>query len=91
MKKYVYPILSALAGAAILGISSWWKLMEFGGNSCDFPGKNCDCFCCNSFGLRGYEACGAYGWYVGTGIGAVIGLLVYLTVKKLDSQKNNKE
>jgi len=83
MKKYVYPALSAFAGAVIIGIGAMLKLMTYGGNSCDFPGKNCDCFCCNLFGLRGYEACGSYGLYVGASIGAIVGVITYLLVKKL--------
>lgn len=91
MKKYVYPILSALAGAAIFGVSGLLKFMMYGGNNCDMPGKSCDCFCCNSFGLRGYEACGSYGLYVGAGVGVIVGLLIYLLAKKINSQKSNKE
>ena len=91
MKKYVYPILSALAGAAIFGVSGLLKFMTYGGNNCDMPGKSCDCFCCNSFGLRGYEACGNYGLYVGAGVGVIVGLLIYLLAKKINSQKSNKE
>ncbi len=91
MKKYVYSILSALAGATIFGIGGLLKFMEYGGNQCDMPGKNCDCFCCNSFGLRGYEACGNYGLLVGAGFGAGVGLIIYLLAKKIYNQKKNKE
>lgn len=89
MKKYIYPILSALLGSVIFGIIGGLSLINYGGNSCDFPGKNCDCFCCNSFGLRGYEACGNYGFLAGAGAGIIIGLTVYLLVKKV--KKNNYE
>jgi len=86
MKKYLYPILSALAGAIILGVFGFLKLVGYGGNSCDMPGKGCDCFCCNSFGLRGYEACGNYGFLLGVGIGAVIGWVAYLLIKKINKK-----
>jgi len=89
MKKYIYPIISALVGAATFGIGGLLMLMIYGGNNCDMPGKSCDCFCCNSYGLRGYEACGNYGLYAGAGIGLAIGLIIYLLVKKY--QPKNKE
>jgi hypothetical protein len=82
MKKYIYPILSALAGITIFGIAAFLKFVSYGGNNCDVPGKNCDCFCCNSFGLRGYEACGNYGLYLGAGLGLIIGLIVYVLIKR---------
>ena len=82
MKKYVYPALSALAGAAIFGIGGFLKFAGYGASDCDMPGKSCECFCCNSFGLRGYEACGNYGFLVGAGVGAVVGLIIYVMAKK---------
>lgn len=88
MKKYIYPILAALAGAVIFGVIGFSKLVGVGGGDCDMPGKSCDCFCCNSFGLRGYEACGDYGFLVGASVGVVIGLIVYFVVKKINSRKN---
>jgi hypothetical protein len=90
MKKYIYPALSALAGALIFGVIGFLKLVGIG-NDCDMPGKSCDCFCCNSLGQRGYEACGDYGFLVGAGVGVVIGLIIYIVAKKINSQKNNKE
>ena len=86
MKKYIYPILSALAGTIIFGIVGFLKLVSYGGNNCDMPGKGCDCFCCNSFGLRGYEACGNYGFLLGASIGVIIGLTTYLLIKKLNKK-----
>jgi len=54
---------------------------KYGANDCDMPGKVCDCFCCNSFGLRGYESCGNYGFLLGVGVGAMVGLLMYVVIK----------
>jgi hypothetical protein len=87
MKKYIYPILSSLLGAIIFGIIGGLNLINYGGNSCDFPGKNCDCFCCSSLGLRGYEACANYGLLAGGGVGIIIGMLVYFLVKKVRNKK----
>ena len=81
MKKYFYPILSALIGAVIFGVGGFLGFMTYGGRNCDTPGKNCDCFCCNLFGLRGYESCADFGFWIGIGIGAIIGLIVYVLVK----------
>jgi hypothetical protein len=82
MKKYIYPVLSAFLGAIIFGIIGFLQLLNYGGNNCDMKGNSCDCFCCYSFGLRGYEACGVYGFYAGVGVGVVVGVGIYLLVKK---------
>ncbi|MEI6627777.1 MAG: hypothetical protein WCL61_04235 [bacterium] len=87
MKKYIYPILFALVGAIIFGVSGFLKLLGIGANDCDMLGKRCDCFCCNSLGLRGYEACGSYGFLVGASVGVIIGLIVYVVVKKMRNKK----
>ena len=83
MKKYIYPALFALAGALIFSVMGFLKLVGVGGNDCDMPGKNCDCFCCNSFGQRGYEACGDYGFLVGAFVGVVVGLIIYVVIIKI--------
>ncbi|MEI7620780.1 MAG: hypothetical protein WCJ57_04410 [Candidatus Falkowbacteria bacterium] len=87
MKKYLIKILYALVGAIIFGIGGFLKFISYGANDCDNPGKICDCFCCNSFGLRGYEACGNYGLYLGAGIGLVLGYVFYLFVKRMTKLK----
>lgn len=85
MKKYIYPLLSALAGAIIFGLGGLLKFAGYGANNCDVPGKNCDCFCCHSFASRGYEACGQYGLALGALIGIIVGLIIYALLRK-----NNK-
>ncbi|AKM84284.1 TPA: hypothetical protein DCZ46_02975 [Candidatus Campbellbacteria bacterium] len=81
MKKYIYSTLSVILGALIFGVIGLLKFMNYGGNSCDFPGKNCGCFCCNLFGLRGYEACGNFGLLAGIILGAIIGFVTYKLIK----------
>jgi len=39
--------------------------------------------------LRGYEACGDYGFLVGAGVGAVVGLIIYMMAKKINNQKHS--
>ena len=63
--SHFYPILSALIGAVIFGVGGFLGFMTYGGRNCDTPGKNCDCFCCNLFGLRGYESCADFGFWIG--------------------------
>lgn len=82
MKKYIYPILFAISGAMVFGIIGFLKFLNYGGNRCDTTGKICDCFCCHSFGLRGYEACADYGLLVGSIIGVIVGITIYLLIKK---------
>jgi hypothetical protein len=83
MKKYLYPILSAIAGSLVLGIVGFIKFMSYGGNSCDFPGKNCSCFCCHLFGLRGYESCADFGLLAGLFVGALAGLSAYWLIRNI--------
>ncbi|MCX6793260.1 MAG: hypothetical protein NTY12_04520 [Candidatus Falkowbacteria bacterium] len=81
MKKFIYPFLFAIVGALIFASIGFFRFVSFGANDCDMPGKSCNCFCCNSFGLRGYEACGNYGLLLGAGAGILFGLIIYLIVK----------
>ena len=83
MKKVIYPILFAIAGALIFGLTGLLKFAGYGGNSCDVAGKSCDCFCCNMFGLRGYESCGDFGLIIGILVGATLGFVVYKLIKKI--------
>jgi hypothetical protein len=82
VKKNIYPILSSIFGAIVFGVLGFLKLTLYGGNSCDVFGKNCDCFCCNLFGLRGYESCGELGFLLGIAVGAATGLIIYKLIKK---------
>jgi hypothetical protein len=91
MKKYLLPISFAFIGAIIFGVGGLIKLVGIGAGDCDVDGKICDCFCCNSFGLRGYEACGDYGFLVGAGVGAIVGIIIYVLVRKINSQKKKYE
>jgi len=91
MKKYIYPAITAFVGALIFGVAEFFKLLAIGASDCDVMGKSFDCFCCNSFGLRGYESCGDYGFLAGAGVGAIVGLIIYAVVKKIYRQKNNYE
>lgn len=77
MKKYIVKISFALIGGLSLGIIGGLKFINYGAADCDMPGRSCDCFCCNSFGLRGYEACGNFGLFGGFGLGLIIGLFIY--------------
>jgi len=73
----------------IFSVLGLLKFISYGASNCDTNGKSCDCFCCNSFGLRGYEACGNYGLIAGLCLGLVIILIIYLLVKQYET-KNKK-
>lgn len=89
MSKKFIKVIGGLIGILIFGILGLFRFMQYGASNCDVPGKLCDCFCCNAFGLRGYEACGNYGFLVGVSVGVVAGLIIYLVMKnksKYDSK-----
>ena len=75
-KKILYQIIFGILGALIIGILGFLYFLDYGGNSCDMPGKDCSCFCCNMFGLRGYEACGNFGFFAGIILGASVSVLI---------------
>ncbi|KKR22074.1 MAG: hypothetical protein UT48_C0001G0087 [Parcubacteria group bacterium GW2011_GWE2_39_37] len=79
--KYLFPILSILLLAAVFAVGGLLKLSLYGGNCCDIVGKSCDCFCCNSFGLRGYESCGVFGVLAGGVVGIIVGLIIYWVIR----------
>jgi hypothetical protein len=81
MKKIIYPILFIIASALIFGLIGLLKFAGSGGNNCDVVGKSCDCFCCNMFGLRGYESCGDFGLIFGILVGIVFGVITYRLIK----------
>lgn len=77
-KKLIYQVLAGLIGAIIFGIAGLFFLMNYGGNNCDQPPTStCECFCCNLFNSRGYEACSQLGLYIGALIGIIIGVSLY--------------
>ncbi|MCX6781863.1 MAG: hypothetical protein NTW66_01990 [Candidatus Magasanikbacteria bacterium] len=82
MKRIFFPVLSAIAGALIFGLIGLLRFAGYGGNNCDVTGKSCDCFCCNMFGLRGYESCGDFGLIVGVLVGAVLGFVTHRLIKR---------
>lgn len=75
-KKTKYQIVTAILGAIIIGFFSLLYFAGYGGSNCDMPGKDCSCFCCNMFGIRGYESCGDFGLILGGIIGALLGILI---------------
>jgi len=76
-------ILAGLAGALVIGAIMALVFTSYGGNRCDQPPDNtCDCFCCNSFGLRGYESCAWFGLYSGLFIGGAAGLAALRIYRK---------
>lgn len=81
MKKYIYPLIYSLIGCILFGLIGLLWFMKYWASDCDMPGKICDCFCCNLFGLRGYESCANYGFLLGWWIGIIIGIFVYLFIK----------
>lgn len=91
MKHKLIKIVASLMVILIFSIFGLLKFIKYGASNCDSNGKSCDCFCCNSFGLRGYEACGNYGLLVGAGIGLIIVLILYLVLIKCEfnNKKNN--
>lgn len=82
MKKNLIKILLALVGVLIFGVMGLFKFINYGASNCDNSGVFCDCFCCHSFGLRGYEACGNYGFLIGISAGLIVELIIYRLVKK---------
>lgn len=89
MNYKLIKIVAGLIGVFIFGIVGLLRFIKYGASNCDAPGKSCDCFCCNSFGLRGYEACGNYGFLIGVSVGLIVMLIIYLIVKKHEV-KNKK-
>jgi len=84
MRPKTAQIIGASAGALVTGMISMVLFIQYGGNRCDQPpAMACDCFCCNWFGSRGYEACGQFGGIAGLIGGAIVGiLLVRLIINK---------
>lgn len=82
MKKYTHFIIVALAISLFSGAIIFMKFVEYGGNNCDVVGKACACYCCNSFGLRGYESCGAFGLVAGLSFGALVGITTFYLIKR---------
>jgi len=71
------PILASFVGALVFGLVLAGVFVVYGGNHCDQPpASTCECFCCHSFSLRGYEACARFGLYFGISLGGLIGLFV---------------
>ena len=87
MKKNLNKILYLLVSGIFFGFFGLLKFIKYGASNCDNPGKLCDCFCCSAFGLRGYEACGNYGFFVGTSIGIIVGYILYLLSKNILKSK----
>jgi hypothetical protein len=87
MKHKLIKIAASLMIILIFSIFWLLKFIKYGASNCDTNGKSCDCFCCNSFGLRGYESCGNYGFIVGVGIGLVAMLIIYLFLKNINKSK----
>lgn len=76
-------VISGLAGAIILGLVFMLIFINYGGNNCDQPpAMTCDCFCCDMFGLRGYESCANFGLILGVITGAVLGVLAIKFFRK---------
>lgn len=86
MKHKLIKIAASLMVILIFSILGLLKFIKYGASNCDANGKSCNCFCCNSFGLRGYEACGNYGLLVGVGVGLIVVLILYLVVKKYEKK-----
>jgi len=85
MKKIITAIFLIIF-TLFLGIFSFLQFMNYGGNNCDMKGNKCDCFCCNSFGLRGYESCA----YTGLIIGIISGIFISFIIYKIIFNKRKK-
>jgi len=84
-KKTVCKLIAAIVGGviltALLSILGLVIFMGYGGNRCDQPpAMTCDCFCCDMFGSRGYEACGGFGFWLGLGLGAAASVVLIVFV-----------
>jgi len=91
MNYKLIKILGSLIGILIFGLLGLLKLIKYGASNCDTNGKSCDCFCCNSFGLRGYEACGNYGFIIGVSVGLIVIVILYLFLRNINkSSKDTK-
>jgi len=82
MKKTIYSLLLIVGSALVFGVIGLFKFAGYGGGSCDVAGRSCDCFCCNMFGLRGYESCGNFGLLAGIFVGGAFGFMVYKLIRK---------
>ncbi len=87
MNSKLIKVIGSLIVVLIFGIFGLLKFIKYGASNCDANGKLCDCFCCNLFGGRGYEACGNYGFLVGVGIGLVVISVIYLVIKKYETKQ----
>jgi hypothetical protein len=91
--KILISIICTIVLAAILGVVGLLIFMTYGGNACDQPpAMTCDCFCCDLFGSRGYEACGDLGLLLGLVIGVVVGVaLMIFWIRKPTKTKKGKK
>lgn len=75
-KSKIFTTLTlAIILGLFLGIIGLVVFSGIGGNDCDVPGRICNCFCCNMFGMRGYEACGLFGALTGFVLGIILALV----------------
>jgi hypothetical protein len=86
MKKLFVKIFVIFVFTVIFGIAGLFKFAAIGGNNCDMDGKFCDCFCCNMFNTRGYEACGDFGLLGGTIFGSLFGYAAYKITDKFSKR-----
>jgi hypothetical protein len=77
MFKKTILIISLVLLTFFLSAVGLFYMAGYGGDDCDVTGKDCSCFCCHMFGLRGYESCGDFGLLVGAIIGIIISLVFF--------------
>ena len=83
--KTLTQFVAGIFGGTILGLFGFSKLVSVA--KCDTDGNACDCFCCNVFGMRGYESCGTIGAWSGILIGVILAILIFSLFKITHYQK----
>jgi hypothetical protein len=81
MFKKIALVISLVMLTLFLSVNGLFYMAGYGGGNCDVTGKDCSCFCCHMFGLRGYESCGDFGLLMGAVIGIAISFIILRKIK----------
>ena len=92
MLKLLKTVFFVIVGGLFFAFIGFMLLANYGGDNCDQPPEmTCNCFCCESFGVRGYESCGQLGIYLGAIVGAVAGFFISTLHKDKDFIEKTSE
>jgi hypothetical protein len=70
----------SFAGFASYGASSCNRYTITDGQGNVIEEGKCECFCCQGFGVQGYESCGIIGAVLGLFLGASVAVILLTTV-----------